>query len=117
MRWRSTESPSLKPWRLQTVEAATSPCHATIAARRTLSIFVREQTTGPAVQLKTLAWAQGLRASLATEIEAVLARGVSTSHDAERLMMYRQQLGHVEILLAALQNEMSQRTLDKDPAR
>lgn len=55
------------------------------------------------MKLKTLEWARGLRASLAAEIDAVLAAGLTDSLDTARVATLRQQLTQVDSLLAALQ--------------
>jgi hypothetical protein len=54
--------------------------------------------------LETRQWAEGLRASLIAQIDAVLASGVSNSQHLERVVTLRRFLEQVESLIAALES-------------
>lgn len=55
------------------------------------------------MQLKTMEWAQGLRASLLAEIDAAVARDVSGSKDKQDLITYHRLVLQVDQLIAALE--------------
>jgi hypothetical protein len=57
---------------------------------------------GTDMSLKAMEWAVGLRASLHAEIEAIVARGIRTSSDFERLISLRTQMKQVDTLIVAL---------------
>jgi len=58
---------------------------------------------GAKVQLKTMEWAQGLRASLLAEIDEAFARGLSRSQDKQKVVAYRLQVLQVDHLIASLE--------------
>ncbi len=55
------------------------------------------------MQLKTMEWAQGLRASLLAEIDAAVARGLSDSQDKQKVVTYHLQVLQVDHLIASLE--------------
>jgi len=58
---------------------------------------------GAKVQLKTMEWAQGLRASLLAEIDEAFARGLSRSQDKQNVVTYHLQVQQVDHLIASLE--------------